>query len=199
VDSNAEEVYMEANMKASAPDQVSVEDLVANLWSPDGVVRQHARRDLVTIGQPAVPALIEALSAGDQYVRWEAAKALGQIADPVAAPALVAALDDRDGAVRWLAAKGLIAIGCASLEPLMRALEQHPESVWLREGAHHVLHDLNHGQASVQIAPVLDALHGIQPRMVVPWEARAARVDFAASDPCSDEEERVAEAEMAQL
>ena len=45
------------------------------------------------------------------HVRWEAAKALCGIADPLAAAALVNAFDDRDGDVRWLAAEGVAALG----------------------------------------------------------------------------------------
>lgn len=174
-------------MDRPATDQELIGGLVANLYTHDGVVREHARRELVDIGKPAVGALIEALSAEVDYVRWEAAKALGQIADPLAAPALVNALEDRHGSVRWLAASALIAIGCSSLEPLLRALEQRSESVWLREGAHHILHDLSHLAAAPQLEPVLRALHDIEPPMIVPWEARAARDAFAASDPCVDE------------
>ena len=78
---------------------------------PDPAVRRKARKALVAIGKLAVPSLIRLLSHRKPHVRWEAAKALCGIADPLAASALVNALDDRDGDVRWLAAEGLAALG----------------------------------------------------------------------------------------
>ena len=65
----------------------------------------------MVLGKPAVPSLIQLLSHRKPHVRWEAAKALGGIADPIAAFALVNAQKDRDGDVRWLAAEGLAALG----------------------------------------------------------------------------------------
>ena len=41
-----------------------------------------------------MPALIQLLSHRQPHVRWEAAKALGAVADPIAAFALVNALKD---------------------------------------------------------------------------------------------------------
>ena len=75
-------------------------------------------------------------------MRWEAAKSLSDIADPAAAPALVQALEDPETGVRWLAAEGLIRMRSACLQPLLHALTERADSVWLRDGAHHVLHDL---------------------------------------------------------
>jgi HEAT repeat protein len=155
-------------------DSTSLDSLLATLGSYDGVARQHARRALVAIGGPAVASLIEALADPNDDVRWEAAKALGQIGDPVAAEALVRALEDKSSGVRWLAAKGLIALGREGLVPLLRALEQRSDAEWLREGAHHVLHDLARGDLEGVLSPVLAALEGIEPTMEVPWAARAA-------------------------
>ena len=85
----------------------TIPELIAALASPSPVARRKARDALVALGKPAVPSLIQLLSHRKLHVRWEAAKALGGIADPIAASALVNALDDRDGDVRWLAAEGL--------------------------------------------------------------------------------------------
>jgi HEAT repeat protein len=154
-------------------DSTSLDSLLAALGSYDGVARQRARQDLVAIGGPAVAPLIEALTDPNDDVRWEAAKALGQIGDPAAA-ALVSVLEDENSGIRWLAAEGLIALGREGLVPLLRALEQRSDSVWLREGAHHVLHDLARGDLEDVLSPVLAALDGIEPTMEVPWAARAA-------------------------
>ncbi len=70
---------------------------VANLASPDPAVRTKAREALVAIGKArklmvasrklTVPSLIQLLSRRKPHVRWEAAKALIGIADPIAASA----------------------------------------------------------------------------------------------------------------
>jgi len=152
----------------------TIESLVTGLAGKDGIERVRARRSLVTIGADAVPALVEALGSPDQYVRWEAAKALGQIGDPVAAKALLRALEDRTFDVRWLAAEGLIVIGREGLRPLLQALIEQPKPVWLREGAHHVLHDLAHGSLRTALLPVVEALENVDAVVLAPLAAETA-------------------------
>ncbi len=53
---------------------------------------------------------------------------------------LVRALEDESFGVRWAAAAELAHTGRLALEPLLRALIDRPSSVWLRQGAYHVLH-----------------------------------------------------------
>ena len=115
-----------------------IRELIAALASSSPVTRKKAREALVALGGPAVPALIQLLSHRQPHVRWEAAKALGAVADPIAASALVNALEDRDGDVRWLAAEGLVALGQDALQPLLAALMERTEKDWLCEGAHDV-------------------------------------------------------------
>jgi HEAT repeat protein len=87
-----------------------------------------------------VAALLARLADHANHIRrWEAAKALSEIADPVIAPELVATLEDSSPDIRWLAAEGLIALERAALPSLLQTLMAHSESVWLREGAHHIL------------------------------------------------------------
>jgi len=121
-----------------------------------------------------VSSLVEALADPKEVVRWEAAKALGQIHDPAAAQALVGALDDEMFDVRWLAAEGLSAMGCKALVPLLQALSKHPDSVWLRRGAHHVLRNLAAKCLEDVWRPVLAALENVEPLMEVPFAAMAA-------------------------
>lgn len=149
--------------------------LIAALSDADAVERQKARAALVEIGADAVPSLIQLLSDPRIHSRWEAAKTLGQIRDPQAAPVLVAALEDQDFDVRWLAAEGLIALRCAGLRPLLRALIQHPDSEWLREGAHWVCHGVAHVPSCAAAAKLV--LHSLIPAAtdsaaaLAAWEA----------------------------
>ena len=153
----------------------SVPELVAALGSKRGLERQAARLSLVKIGEPAGPALIEALTDENKHRRWEAAKALGAICSPQAAPALVDALVDESTKVRWLAAEALIALERAALQPLLKALTVDFDSIWLRNGAHHVLHGLERsGQLRAAEVELLDALRDIEPESTVPFLAQSA-------------------------
>lgn len=87
------------------------------------MIRQNARESLVALGHPAVSPLSAALleSASDQ-VRWEAAKALGEIGDVQSIPALVKALSDNKFDVAWLVAVALSNFRISALTPLLQAL-----------------------------------------------------------------------------
>jgi hypothetical protein len=85
--------------------------LIAQLGSHDGMERQHAREELVRLGEPIVGLLIAALSADRVVFRWEAAKALTDLHAPAAAATLVNTLADEDSDVRWLAAEALAGLG----------------------------------------------------------------------------------------
>jgi HEAT repeat protein len=147
----------------------AIKALVFALSSGDGMLRQTVRQGLVALGETAVPALISALRDPNTNVRWEAAKALSEIASPQSAEALVGALEDRNFGVRWLAAEGLIVLGRAGLAPLAQALIRDPESEWLREGAHHVLRVLANRSQHELVAPLLGALEGFEAALdVVP-------------------------------
>jgi hypothetical protein len=154
---------------------VRIASLAADLASPNPTVRTKAREALVAIGQLAVPSLIQLLSHRKPHVRWEAAKALCGIADPISAFALVNALDDRDGDVRWLAAEGLAALGQESLQPLLAALIGRAQSGWFCEGAHHVCHTLvNRKRLGPILRPLLAALRQSEPEVAVPPAAYTA-------------------------
>jgi HEAT repeat protein len=155
-------------------DPVTIGALIADLGVKDGMVRERARQSLVAIGGPAVAPLIEALADRNTQMRWEAAKALSQIADPASAPALVSILEDEVFDVRWLAAEGLIALGREALVPLLQTLIEHPDSLWLCEGAHHVLHELSAGGLKEVLRPLLAALEDVEPSVEVPLAAEKA-------------------------
>ena len=155
-------------------ESVTVVTLIADLSSDDGVVRVKARSELVLSGDAAVEPLIEALVAQSQWVRWEAAKALGQIGSPAATNALVKALEDKMFDVRWLAAQALINIGPEAIMPLLKALIERADSTWMREGAHHVLNDLAQGKLEGVLRPVLAALEDVDSPVELPFAAKTA-------------------------
>jgi hypothetical protein len=119
----------------------NIDSLMNMLASEDGATRLKARKLLVTLGNPAVSPLMRSLQKSKSgHVRWEAAKTLGDIGDARAIPALVKALEDSDPDVRWLAADALRKFKQVAWRPLLRALiRSGPDSVLLRQTAHHVL------------------------------------------------------------
>jgi HEAT repeat protein len=142
-----------------------IASLVNRLGDDDGLLRRKARETLVNLDGSAVPSLIMALSNPSR-------------GDPSAAPALVEALEDERFGVRWLAAEALIALGAeATLPPLMHALSESADSVWLRHGGHHVLRTLARNGLPKTVQPVLAALEDVEPAVECPalalraWES----------------------------
>ena len=141
-----------------------VQKLIETLKSDDGIARQNARNSLVKIGEPAVDSLVKAFGIKKDPVHWEVAKALSLIGTAKAAQPLVNALEDDEFSIRWIAAEGLIHIGVNGLIPLLKELRKNTDSIWLREGSHHVIHDLVNRKLVDEstrecLLPVLDALN----------------------------------------
>jgi len=159
-----------ANLADKTEDRIR--SLLDDLASSNPTVRTKARTALACIGNPSVPHVVQLLSHGKPHVRWEAAKTLVAIADPISATALVNALDDDDGDVRWLAAEGVIALGRDGLYPLLAALLERAQSCWLCEGAHRVFYALAGGKKLGPIlAPVLVVLRKSEPQVYIPLAA----------------------------
>jgi HEAT repeat protein len=148
--------------------RITPASLLDALHSSDAATAQRGREQLVAMGEAAVPYLIGALSDHNARARWEAAKALAELCPPEAAPALVQSLTDEDGGVRWIAAETLARCGAAGIDALFHELLRHSESVWLRDGAHHVLRALQQAhKLPREAAPVLAALEGVAPAVSV--------------------------------
>ena len=107
---------------------------VANLlkqmgWEPSNQTERFAyiiaaRRweELIKIGKPAMPCLIEALQNRDWYVRANVVETLGKMKDNRVLDLLISTLNDENLKVKLAAAKALGEIGdIRALEPLMAA------------------------------------------------------------------------------
>jgi HEAT repeat protein len=167
-------------------DQIS--KLISDLGNTNGPTRQAARRQLIAIGVPAVPALIAALSDSNDHTRWEAAKALGKIRDSSAAVELVKALEDSNVDIRWAAAESLVLLRQNAVAPVLIRLVKNFDSVWLREGARYVLRQLKkRGYLEQPAVNVLSALDGPAPEIQVPWAAKSAldamQIDWEQAQP----------------
>lgn len=93
--------------------------------------RRDAPETLSRLDTPAIPALLEALTFREDFVRWMASEQLGKIGDIVAVPALIDALKDRDNYVRIIVATALGRIGDASAVPaLIESIRDRDNPGW---------------------------------------------------------------------
>jgi len=111
-------------------------NLIDDLRSPDAAAVDRAVRQLVEMGEPAVPALIEALKDPEARVRNAAASALWGLGPKArsAVPTLAAALADSDDGVRLGAVMALESVGpdaAAAVPALSRAVRDRDGNVRL--------------------------------------------------------------------
>ncbi len=157
-------------------------EILSHLGDRDARVRHVAREQLVDMGEQVLPLLLEKLNSHDWRVRWEAAKALGEIKSPYHAPvdpqvatALVELLKDEDQSVRWAAMGSLIQMQRGAIIPLLVGMTRDFPSACFREGAYHVLHTLHtEGQLNGIEEEVLHALKGYAPGIEAAWAANRA-------------------------
>ena len=153
--------------------ETDIRRLTGQLADEDGVVREQSRNELIQRGGHDVTrALVTALIDPRTHVRWEAAKALQVIADPVAAPALMHVLDDDDSDVRWVAGEALIALGHVGLLTVLSGLIKRAGSIAFCTSAHHVLHEMK--ACGDSVAQVLESLEQLEPAMTAPPAAYKA-------------------------
>ena len=175
MDSHVESNINKATDCADDTPFTDIPSLIRKLGDVDGFIRMHAREILICIGEPAVPALIETLFDDNSQLRWQAVKVLESIQDVRAAPALVERLKDENAGVRWAASDALIALRRGAIPALLEGLRRDFDSLWLRQGAHHILHVLKDaGRINQAEEKVFKALEDIEPTAAVPWAAEKA-------------------------
>ena len=54
------------------------------------------------------------------------------------------------------------------LMPLLSALVRRPDSIWLREAAHHICHELIRKESLQELVPLLKAIEHPDPEVSVP-------------------------------
>jgi HEAT repeat protein len=120
---------------------------------------QEAATALAAIGEPALPALLTALSDEDDNVRQGVAEALGQLHDPRTVGPLVKALQDETSIVRAYVADALAKLGDKrAIEPLIALLTD--EDWYVRA---HVLSALGQLGGPSVFAPLVSALDDQEP------------------------------------
>jgi len=69
----------------------------------------------------------------------------------------------------------LITLRRSAILPLLEALQHDFDSLWLRQGAHHILHVLKDvGKLHAAEVRVFEALEDTESTVVVPWAAEKA-------------------------
>jgi HEAT repeat protein len=160
-------------MNKQKPTKTNLELLIDLLASKNGATRMKARKSLVAMGKPAVSSLTRILqNSRVDHVRWEAAKTLSAIGDTRAIPSLVKALEDSDSDVTWLAAEALRNFKKVAWPQLLRALiKSKPDSVSLRQGAHHVFRNQKEDGFNDLLATLRTALESSSASESTPFAA----------------------------
>lgn len=148
--------YIENSIANNADN--NVERLILNLASEDSDIREKARYILVRKGRSAIAGLANYIHSKNNVLRWEVAKTLGEIGNPSAIPLLIEILEDNISSIRWLAAEGLVRVGAPAIRPLLKELIERPDSILLRDGAHHIFKEFIKYQHKKQLRPLLSAL-----------------------------------------
>ncbi len=153
-----------------------IEQLVDKLCADDGATRMKAREQLVKMGGIDVTrALMIEMNDPRRDVRWEAAKALVAIADPIAASALAHHLSDQDGDIRWLAAEGLAELGEPGLLVVLNASMRQASGSDFCKAAHHAFKEFRkHRVHSEQLDKVIEACEASEPGVSLPVAAYEA-------------------------
>ncbi len=107
----------------------TVDELLADLSSPDGVVRDQALGALVSYGRRSTAALVPLLDSDDAELRAQASRGLSYIADPTTADRLFHLLDDPEAQVRSQSAWGLFLMHDArALDALIKTIDDFPHA-----------------------------------------------------------------------
>ena len=131
-------------------DADAVPVLLKALRGADEQLSSQIFASLVRLGSLAVPALIQKSKSSSAHIRWNCARALGEIHDLRALPVLVDALQDNDHSVAWMGAKGLVQFGRDSLKPVLELLMSASMTPWLAETASYVITSYAHRNAQAK-------------------------------------------------
>ncbi|MCB0806619.1 MAG: HEAT repeat domain-containing protein [Bacteroidales bacterium] len=138
--------------------QPEVRALLNDLMSGNTIKRKEARHWLESQGEDVLDDLHYLLRAKDHQLRWEAAKALEDIASSKSIPVFIKLMHNHETEFRWMAAEGLRKIGKESIPAVLELVENSGQSVHIRQGAHHVLNALYSEQEKLEQKNLMDAL-----------------------------------------
>jgi len=126
--------------------EMSISELIEELGGDDGRKREKARAALVKKGKDSIKPLKKQLDHPKHLYRWEVMMALKDIAGEELIPLFIKKLYDEEGDIRWIAAEGLIQEGAKAVNPILKALLEDTESVFLLAGTHHIFRELHNNK-----------------------------------------------------
>jgi HEAT repeat protein len=158
-------------------DEFSVEvvELLPGLVSISTHDRKSARQKLEKIGLNVLPEIHKLLRTKDKQLRWEAAKVLETLGSSSSINTFISLLQDENSDIRWIASEGLIRVGRDSIVPLLQEAIEKGDSVFVLNGAHHVLKHLFTKEENKQFKELLHTLKSTnETALVAPVKAMEA-------------------------
>ncbi len=143
------------NLNQLTPD---IRKQVPGLVATKTTKRKTARHFLENRGEEALDDIYLMLKSDNYQLRWEAAKALEDIASPKSIPVLIAMMNDKDTEFRWMAAEGLRKIGRKSIVPILQLVIEKGQSPRIRTGAHYVLNEILTDIEKLELENLMEAL-----------------------------------------
>lgn len=134
--------------------------LMRALAEGHGELHRAANRALRDLGGTVADTIVKALNHTDSHVRWHAARALGQLGNPIGIETLVEGLHDDHPAVRWATASVLANLDAQALPYILRALIRRPMSEPYRQAVYHALHAMPSHHTRIYLQPLLESLQG---------------------------------------
>ena len=120
--------------------------------------RMNARHFLEEEGDKVLDDIHLLLKSGNHQLKWEAAKALEDIASVRAIPELIRLMNDKESEFRWMAAEGLRKLGRRSIVPLLELVIEKGQSPRIRTGAHYVLNEVLTDIEKLEMENLMEAL-----------------------------------------
>jgi len=137
-----------------------ISSLIEELGDEDLDVWKRAEEELIEIGEPAVPLLIDALDSDNTRIRIKTINVLGEIGDPRAVGPIIDLLKSESPLIR---ARASIALGelkdTKAVKPLIDVLLDDEES-WVRSEAAKALGEIGDPRA---LEPLVQALKDEDP------------------------------------
>ena len=147
-------------------------DWVDELCSNEESIRENAHAGLVAAGVQSIRYLNKLALSNNQEERREVVKIIGEINNKQGIPLLIHSLEDEELEIRLLAAEGLIDLGQEALSPIFSTLMRRYNSVFIREGAHHVMSELKRRNVFADRSSIISLLKSEETKSLVPIAAR---------------------------
>jgi HEAT repeat protein len=135
-----------------AADHADTDTLLQMLEHFDFATRQAAEEALMSLNEPDIDRLSQALDDGDPQIRQVVVWALGSYEDPHVIEPLKDGLKDEHPMVRWSAAYALGQFGELAVAPLIQALEDETAISWV------IATELGRLGDPLAVEPLLEAL-----------------------------------------